>query len=276
MPHQCTTCGHAFEDGSKEMLGGCPSCGGTKFQFYPSGTEVPDEPPENPEAPEPRESSVTNAVGRASTTVREFVSRDDPGPDPDAAWPSERRGDPSPSSGDDDIIDADAHVVTDDDSEDGAQASARGDLVTEDELALHEEAGDSPESAGTDVGADSAADDDLDLPESDLLESELPESDLPESDLPKSDLPESEVPESKPPESAGEETEGGESDADQPDLSELRAQLNDQFESIKIVSPGTYELNLMELYDRNEYIISLQEDGRYVIEVPEAWRDDEE
>jgi predicted nucleic acid-binding Zn-ribbon protein len=27
----------------------------------------------------------------------------------------------------------------------------------------------------------------------------------------------------------------------------------------------------MELYDRTEYIISLQEDGRYVIEVPDTW-----
>jgi predicted nucleic acid-binding Zn-ribbon protein len=33
----------------------------------------------------------------------------------------------------------------------------------------------------------------------------------------------------------------------------------------------------MELYDRQEYIISLQEDGRYVIEVPDSWggHDDE-
>jgi len=31
----------------------------------------------------------------------------------------------------------------------------------------------------------------------------------------------------------------------------------------------------MELYDREEYIIALQENGRYVIEVPETWRDDD-
>ncbi len=29
----------------------------------------------------------------------------------------------------------------------------------------------------------------------------------------------------------------------------------------------------MELYDREEYIISLREDGRYVIEMPESWDD---
>jgi hypothetical protein len=60
---------------------------------------------------------------------------------------------------------------------------------------------------------------------------------------------------------------------DRPGLDELREELNSQFESIKIVSPGQYELNLMELYDRQEYIISLQEDGRYVIEVPDSWGD---
>ncbi len=63
---------------------------------------------------------------------------------------------------------------------------------------------------------------------------------------------------------------------ERPGLAQLREELNDQFESIKILSPGTYELNLMELYDREEYIISLQEDGRYVIEVPDAWRDPDE
>ena len=59
---------------------------------------------------------------------------------------------------------------------------------------------------------------------------------------------------------------------ERPSIDELRRELNDQFESIRIVSPGQYELNLMELYNREEYIISLQEDGRYVIEVPESWR----
>jgi len=58
-----------------------------------------------------------------------------------------------------------------------------------------------------------------------------------------------------------------------PAVDDLREELNDQFESIKILSPGQYELNLMELYDRQEYIISLREDGRYVIEMPGTWGD---
>jgi predicted nucleic acid-binding Zn-ribbon protein len=60
---------------------------------------------------------------------------------------------------------------------------------------------------------------------------------------------------------------------DRPDLSELRAELNQQFESIKVLEPGQYELNLMELFDREEYIIALQEDGKYTVQVPEHWQD---
>jgi len=37
------------------------------------------------------------------------------------------------------------------------------------------------------------------------------------------------------------------------------------------VAPGQYELNLMELYDRQEYIIALQEDGKYTVQVPDRW-----
>jgi predicted nucleic acid-binding Zn-ribbon protein len=60
---------------------------------------------------------------------------------------------------------------------------------------------------------------------------------------------------------------------DRPSLADLRAELNDQFESIRVVAPGQYELNLMELYDREEYIIALQEDGKYTIQLPERWEE---
>ncbi|QYZ79715.1 hypothetical protein E2N92_09900 [Methanofollis formosanus] len=33
MPHKCTRCGREFEDGSTEILKGCPSCGGKKFLY---------------------------------------------------------------------------------------------------------------------------------------------------------------------------------------------------------------------------------------------------
>ena len=33
MPHQCLKCGRIFEEGSSELLRGCPECGGNRF-FY--------------------------------------------------------------------------------------------------------------------------------------------------------------------------------------------------------------------------------------------------
>ncbi|MDD3621079.1 MAG: Zn-ribbon domain-containing protein [Methanofollis sp.] len=33
MPHKCTRCGREFEDGSTDILKGCPSCGGKKFLY---------------------------------------------------------------------------------------------------------------------------------------------------------------------------------------------------------------------------------------------------
>ncbi len=56
-------------------------------------------------------------------------------------------------------------------------------------------------------------------------------------------------------------------------MEELRAELNEQFESIKILNPGQYELNLMEL--RGVHHLP-PEDGRYVIDVPDSWRDAED
>lgn len=53
------------------------------------------------------------------------------------------------------------------------------------------------------------------------------------------------------------------------DTETLRKELLDQFESIKIREPGSYELNLRKLYEREEHIIQIQEDGKYVIQMPE-------
>ncbi|MFB6187991.1 MAG: Zn-ribbon domain-containing protein, partial [Halobacteriaceae archaeon] len=72
MPHQCTNCGHIFPDGSKEMLSGCPECGGNKFQFLPEG--VPDDTarPTEPSSPD-RDRSMTERVGRAAASVKDLV-----------------------------------------------------------------------------------------------------------------------------------------------------------------------------------------------------------
>ncbi|MHB9287446.1 Zn-ribbon containing protein [Halobacteriales archaeon Cl-PHB] len=240
MPHQCTDCGRAFDDGSKEMLSGCPDCGGNKFQFHPDGVEgEPDpaaEPPEPPESEMGVEGSVAKTVGNAATAVRDLVGSDPSPPEPDepssteSPSPTDSRPAPErPSAGSAAETDDVSHRPS---KEDVAQASARSDIVSPDELPPTPETPKTqPKSRPSPVLDD--ADDD--------------------------------VTEARPPD--GQER-------DRPDLSELRAELNDQFESIKVLEPGQYELNLMELYDREEYIIALQEDGKYTIQVPERWQDE--
>jgi predicted nucleic acid-binding Zn-ribbon protein len=265
MPHQCTNCGHTFADGSKEMLSGCPGCGGNTFQFHPKGAEIPEEPPADAESkpPEPEGGNAANTVGRAATKVRDFVgagsesgtgtadsgserpTEADPEPEPDAApdpsapWPD----DLDEEREDAEIIDADARREADDagDAEDLAQASARADVAGPDELVADAvdpsaSGGTEPDTSGGSQGGATATGTDAPAPSDGRVVSEP----------------------------SGEE----------PGIEELREQLNDQFESIKIVEPGQYELNLMELFDREEYIIALQENGRYVIQVPENWMGD--
>jgi predicted nucleic acid-binding Zn-ribbon protein len=225
MPHQCTNCERVFPDGSKEMLSGCPDCGGNKFQFKPdSATPTPTlgddasatgEATMSTDASSP--SSDATAVDSASSAPADTES-----PPPDDAAPTEPSPDPSPSAAPD--TDADYIEAESDPSvleEDTAQADARRDVVTRDEL--------------------------------DSVSSPPPSADDAAQAIP----PDSSTPD------------------DSPDIADLRAELNDQFESIKILEPGQYELNLMELYDRQECIISLQEDGHYVIEVVDTWRDED-
>jgi predicted nucleic acid-binding Zn-ribbon protein len=198
MPHQCTTCERVFPDGSKEMLSGCPDCGGNKFQFKPD--------------------SATDATASSADTgsTTEPADAGPATPDSSTSDPSSTAADP-----DSDLIEAESDPsVLATDGEDAAQADARSDVVTSNELdqattaALPDDRDDADRAVSPDSGSD-----------------------------------------------------------DSPDIADLRRELNDQFESIKILEPGQYELNLMELYDRQECIISLQEDGHYVIEVADTWRD---
>jgi len=211
MPHQCTSCGRVFDDGSKEMLSGCPDCAGTTFQFHPAGSDIDPEP--DPEAsppapPEPAGSSVARTVGKTAATVKDVVS-----------------GGGRQPAGEDDIIVAE---------EDSAQASARSDVIGPADL----------------PGFDGAEPDDP-------TDTETPSTGETTPEAPTS-APDSDTVVAPP------------GPAERPDLAELRAELNEQFESIRVLEPGHYELNLMELFDREEYIIALQEDGRYRIQVPDA------
>ncbi|MFC6863309.1 Zn-ribbon domain-containing protein [Halomicroarcula sp. GCM10025817] len=220
MPHQCTNCARVFEDGSKEMLSGCPDCGGNKFQFQPSGADGPSPPDTDAEPPDPPgpDSSVARTVGKTAATVRDFVGGSGP----------EGAGGPTPAEtggAADGAVPDDGAAAAAEPGEDAAQASARGDVVSPDELPSDTAAETDEEHRFRPVGADPDPPEDPD------------------------------------------------GDSDRPDLQELRKELNDQFESIKVLEPGQYELNLMELYDREEYIVALQEDGRYSIQVPETYRE---
>jgi len=229
MPHQCTNCGRGFEDGSQEMLSGCPNCGGNKFQFRPEGGDssapTEEEPPEPPEPPGAN-STVAKTVGKTASTVRNLVGSNESTAGAESATASDTAGSTdstdSISAGSADSTDGISAGSTE--TEDAAQASARGEVVSPDELPDHgttERDSQTQSVAGTDGAASDATED----------------------------------------------------SRDRPDLSELREELNAQFESVKVVAPGQYELNLMELYDREEYIVALQEDGRYSIQVPETIRE---
>ncbi|OLZ42385.1 hypothetical protein A6E15_16045 [Natrinema saccharevitans] len=344
MPHQCTNCGRQFADGSKEMLSGCPDCGGNKFQFAPTATAATDSSAStetetdgsgavdagstpNSSATEPPDGVAT----RAAETVRNLMSSDsaddaesdgtdhrqptDAGPTADAdstadagSWPSSGTAgtdDSEPATGTDtgpegefdewpetarrpaDRSDPPADRAVDDtersdrsangsnrptegptttyaDDENTAQADARSEVVPPDELPAHE--GDEPrlEAEGGDKlhpGTDST---DESLSATDSTDESLSATDSTGGTQPVTDTID------EPPEHGRVVQEPS---GQRPSIEELRAELNEQFESIKIVRPGQYELNLMELYNREEYIISLQEDGRYVIDVPDSWRD---
>ena len=222
MPHRCTECGRSFEDGSKEMLSGCPECGGTTFQFYADDADL--ESPTDADPPDPPGSSVARTVGSAATTVRDLVGGDD------SARAPEPRSDSA--TGPRDVTDPEPADAGGEPAEDRAQATARRESV-EDLPPAPEETAETHQFDPPDVDATSEEPEDRDS-----------------GPMPRRD------------------------GSDRPDLSELREELNDQFESIKVLQPGRYELNLMELYDREEYIIALQEDGKYTIQIPEQWRSD--
>jgi predicted nucleic acid-binding Zn-ribbon protein len=359
MPHVCTNCDRTFPDGSKEMLSGCPDCGGNKFQYRPAGgkldggptgggSDAGDDPTPDPptddaspagDAPPPRDptgSRAAETVSSAASTLRDLVGASDDAPEPGASGPDPTEASaPDPTKGDTadpteaispdrnapdddrspgdgtpqqdpaegtaptpDSTRTDGEVVPDSDpaeadeggmadTEDAAQASARSSVVDPGEI--EDGSGPGPDAGRPDTGRDTdteptvgtdrgAADGpavgtgggsgvDAGTPETSGTGGSGgaggADADVGPSGGADPDRNGSAGPD------AADANAGGDSESN---LSELREELNDQFESIKIVEPGQYELNLMELYDRDEYIISLKEDGRYVIEVPETWR----
>ncbi|WP_267641363.1 OapC/ArvC family zinc-ribbon domain-containing protein [Haloarchaeobius amylolyticus] len=334
MPHQCTECGRTFEDGSKEMLSGCPGCDGNKFQFIPKGAmDDADGSPSQPDdsaSPPDRPSRDGNAVTKAATTVREWVNRNSE--DEDRAWPKSAtedydtpaekaaaRSDESPARADDSPTGPAESGTQPTESTAGTSDPAAGETQPSNAAETAEPEAAEPTPAET-TGPKRAEAAESDTAEPDTAESRpAPQSaddqegagsisartmssednaqasarsDIVSPDeLPdpgeQSSAASGAEPAAQPAQSGAPEQQVGSADGhvvaepadtevdDRPDLDELREELNQQFESIKILNPGQYELNLMELYDREEYIISLREDGRYVIDVPDSWRGEE-
>ncbi|MFC6721324.1 OapC/ArvC family zinc-ribbon domain-containing protein [Halobacteriaceae archaeon SHR40] len=257
MPHQCTDCGRQFDDGSKEMLSGCPECGGNKFQFLPASqsADTPPEPPgEGVAGDSDTDRSVARTVGNAATAVKDFVggSSEPTRERPESAAPGSSTADEtSPSSSTrEGPSTASSTASTDREIGSGQQSSRQpGQSPTESEPAA-------ATMADTEDEAQASARSEVISPD----------------ELPSSTETEPRWPGEKPAAADAGETDDT-AESERPDLSELRAELNQQFESIKVLEPGQYELNLMELFDREEYIVALQEDGKYTVQVPEDWKE---
>ena len=49
-------------------------------------------------------------------------------------------------------------------------------------------------------------------------------------------------------------------------------EVGDRIESIRILSPGQYELNLESLLERKEIVMALKEDGTYIVNLPSVFK----
>jgi predicted nucleic acid-binding Zn-ribbon protein len=53
---------------------------------------------------------------------------------------------------------------------------------------------------------------------------------------------------------------------------ETPKEIGNRVESIRILSPGQYELNLESLLERKEIVMALKEDGTYVVNLPSVFK----
>ncbi len=311
MPHECTDCGRQFADGSKEMLSGCPNCGGNTFQFRPQGTASErtdaDEPQPEPSdileaPPEPAaNNSVARTVGNAAMAVRDLVGSNDPpaghpmaeGDSPaedqtveadslaenqraEAESPAENKPTEADAPADDSTVEVDSIQSP---TPQQPRESASSERVVPERQGKKEQDGrdsDTPEIDSRDETSDSESRSDVsdvDREDADSREDTAQASARSEVVSPDDLPPPPETSVRQRPAPVVDESSERTGAEDRPNLDELRKQLNEQFESIRVVAPGQYELNLMELFDREEYIIALQEDGKYTIQVPERWNE---
>ncbi len=55
------------------------------------------------------------------------------------------------------------------------------------------------------------------------------------------------------------------------EIEEIKEQF-ERIESVRIIEPGRYELNIEKLFESGEVVIALQEDGKYAIHLPSLLR----
>ncbi|MGB8216144.1 MAG: Zn-ribbon domain-containing protein [Candidatus Methanoperedens sp.] len=53
---------------------------------------------------------------------------------------------------------------------------------------------------------------------------------------------------------------------------EPKPEIGERVESVRIVSPGSYELNLESLLERDEIVMALKEDGTYLVHLPSVFQ----
>jgi hypothetical protein len=274
------------------MLSGCPDCGGNKFQYRPqshvptdpSGTDEFDDagtdpgthdiiegesdgpgPPETEPSPPDAGSSPPGAGSPASdaTDPTETPDATDPTETPDATDPTETPDATDPTE-----------TLEQSDSPQTRDAPSTAEPSSGRSPPESTGVGASPDGPdGRGPGPDPESESKAARTDADGDREDRAQADARTGVVSPDELASAAARGSSPPDVASDEARVVEpSSDDHPSIDELREELNDQFESIRILDQGQYELNLMELYNRDEYIISLQEDGRYVIEVPESWR----
>ncbi len=268
MPHRCTACGRLFPDGSREMLTGCPDCNSNTYEYLYD--------------PQPSESEREDADGHSERTPGRRTSPPDHSGQTADKSPNDRHAQTKRYTDAEEYTSIDA-------PEDAAQRDARSTLAAPDELpdvsgrwpasgSSETATGSSGESKewperNVDAGAGGSRSKPSGQPEPnepDHRRSEASDSNVRDADPDRTTPPQK--PRTTQPPGGAQESKSVSSETERTtDVETVRSRLNDQFESIRIVEPGQYEINLMELYKRDEYIIELQEDGRYVIEVPDGW-----
>ncbi|GFO97103.1 hypothetical protein ig2599ANME_1303 [groundwater metagenome] len=56
------------------------------------------------------------------------------------------------------------------------------------------------------------------------------------------------------------------------EVEKKKEEIGDRVESVRILSPGSYELNLDSIMKRDEIVMALKEDGTYIVHLPSVFQ----